>query len=123
MFMAVGVDGCPAGWIALSSRGLTFEFRVFPTIGELIEHFAQDTIAIDIPIGLTDAGSREIDVMTRGLLGASRSSVFPAPIRPVLDAANPERGLPATRNTKIGFGQRWGQDHGALNSDGKWNIV
>ncbi len=97
--MAVGVDGCPAGWIALSSRGLTFEFRVFSTIGELIEHFAQDTIAIDIPIGLTDAGSREIDVMTRGLLGARRSSVFPAPIRPVLDAASREQACRIGRST------------------------
>lgn len=46
-------------------------------------------IAIDIPIGLTERGPRACDVGARRLLGPGRaSSVFPAPIRPVLDAKN-----------------------------------
>jgi predicted RNase H-like nuclease len=43
-------------------------------------------IAVDMPIGLPDTGVRNCDVVTRRRLGARRSSVFPAPIRPMLDA-------------------------------------
>jgi predicted RNase H-like nuclease len=46
-------------------------------------------ITLDIPIGLPEAGPRECDRKARRLLGPGRaSSVFPAPIRPVLGAAN-----------------------------------
>lgn len=46
-------------------------------------------IAIDIPIGLPDIGSRICDSQARKLLGQKRaSSVFPAPIRPVLAASD-----------------------------------
>lgn len=45
------------------------------------------SIAVDMPIGLPDSGRRACDVETRARLGARRSSVFPAPIRPMLDAA------------------------------------
>jgi predicted RNase H-like nuclease len=48
-------------------------------------------VAVDIPIGLTDAGARPCDVAARKFLKAPRaSSVFPAPIRPVLAAATYE---------------------------------
>ena len=43
--------------------------------------------AIDIPIGLMDAGSRDCDVAARGLLKGRASTVFPAPNRPVLRCA------------------------------------
>ena len=97
--MAVGVDGCPAGWIALVGRDLGLEFVVFATIRDMLSHFAMETIAIDIPIGLTDAGPRTIDVLTRRMLGARRSSVFPSPIRPVLYAANREQASRVGRAT------------------------
>lgn len=46
-------------------------------------------IAIDIPIGLPDRGARACDLAARKLLGKGRaSSVFTAPIRPVLAATN-----------------------------------
>src|SRR5438067_7121199 len=46
-----------------------------------------DVLAIDIPIGLTEAGARACDVEARRRLGPGRgSSVFPAPIRPALHA-------------------------------------
>jgi predicted RNase H-like nuclease len=48
-----------------------------------------DLIALDVPIGLPDRGSRDCDVAARRLLGPGRgSSVFPAPIRPVLEACS-----------------------------------
>lgn len=44
-------------------------------------------LAIDIPIGLMECGARGCDTEARRLLGPRRgTSVFPAPIRPVLSA-------------------------------------
>jgi predicted RNase H-like nuclease len=44
--------------------------------------------AIDIPIGLADREPRSCDVAARRLLGPRRSSIFPAPARPVLKATS-----------------------------------
>jgi predicted RNase H-like nuclease len=56
------------------------------------DFFNQDiplAMGIDIPIGLPEAGARPCDLQTRRLLGPRRgSSVFPAPIRPVLGAVD-----------------------------------
>ena len=84
----VGVDGCPGGWVAVIAEGQEISGMVVENAEELL-HRASDAavIAIDIPIGLPDAGPRECDRAARKLLGARRgSSVFPAPIRPVLEA-------------------------------------
>jgi predicted RNase H-like nuclease len=44
-------------------------------------------VALDVPIGLPDAGARACDLEVRRLLGQPRgTSVFPAPIRSVLEA-------------------------------------
>src|SRR4051794_41459090 len=43
-----------------------------------------DVVAIDIPIGLPDAGVRACDVQARAALGRRGVTVFPAPVRPVL---------------------------------------
>ena len=49
-------------------------------------------LAIDIPIGIPEAGARPADREARALLGPRRNSVFPAPVR----AAGPA-GLAAWR--------------------------
>src|SRR5688500_20283057 len=41
-----------------------------------------------MPIGLSDDGARACDVAARRRLGRAGSSVFPAPLRRVLDAAD-----------------------------------
>ena len=44
--------------------------------------------AVDIPIGLTDAGPRRCDQLARAMLSPHRAaSVFSAPLRPMLEAA------------------------------------
>src|SRR4051794_39058045 len=43
-----------------------------------------EAVGIDMPIGLSDDGPRACDVAARRLLGRAGSSVFPAPLRPVL---------------------------------------
>ncbi|MBS0244909.1 MAG: DUF429 domain-containing protein, partial [Proteobacteria bacterium] len=57
-----------------------------PTIGEVFEWEPElRIVAIDIPIGLTEAGRRECDVEARKKLGAPRChSVFSAPLRNML---------------------------------------
>ncbi len=85
-----GVDGCRGGWVAivrdLDSGAVTC--RLFRSFAELVQwRPPPEVVAVDIPIGLPDAGPRECDREARRLLGRPRaSSVFPAPIRAVLDA-------------------------------------
>jgi predicted RNase H-like nuclease len=45
-------------------------------------------IAVDMPIGLLDRGSRSCEIEARRRLGPRRSSVFPSPLRPMLDATS-----------------------------------
>ena len=85
-----GADGCKAGWISLA-RDLdtgAIEARCFASAGDLLQQEPiPAVICVDIPIGLTEAGPRACDVAARTILGRPRaSSVFPAPIRPVLAA-------------------------------------
>jgi predicted RNase H-like nuclease len=86
----VGIDGCKWGWLCifeeLPSRHLAS--KTFQTIDDVVTHIQSlDVIAIDVPIGLTDAGPRLCDREARRLLGPIRgTSVFPAPIRGAIDA-------------------------------------
>jgi predicted RNase H-like nuclease len=54
-------------------------------------------VAVDIPIGLTANGPRRADVEARRQLGPRRSSVFPAPVRSVLDAASYDEACALSR--------------------------
>jgi predicted RNase H-like nuclease len=65
--------------------------RVVPSLGEVVSALESDRVAaaaVDIPIGLAAAGPRACDREARLLLGPRRSSVFPAPVRPVLRATS-----------------------------------
>jgi len=84
-----GVDGCKAGWIAIFKDlvSQTVSCQFFPIFSQLATRTpAAEVIAVDIPIGLPDRGSRRCDLEARRMLGRRGSSVFPAPIRPVLAA-------------------------------------
>jgi predicted RNase H-like nuclease len=84
----IGVDGCNGGWIAASrdTRGAIRCWRV-ETLASLFADGARPgVVGLDVPIGLLPRGARECDVQARRLLGTRRSSVFPAPIRPMLTA-------------------------------------
>ncbi|MDE2905851.1 MAG: DUF429 domain-containing protein, partial [Acidobacteriota bacterium] len=103
--LAIGVDGCPAGWfyVALEPSGRS-RWDVVPTLADLVAKTSEPArVFVDIPIGLPDGpGPRECDRMARRALGGRRaSSVFPAPARPVLDAVDYEdakrRSRTATR--------------------------
>lgn len=59
----------------------------FERFDNLLEAFPNSTIAIDIPIGLLEIGSRGCDEKARQFLQLRGSSVFTAPIRGALTAA------------------------------------
>ncbi|MFP5245817.1 MAG: DUF429 domain-containing protein, partial [Thermoanaerobaculia bacterium] len=80
-----GIDGCRAGWIAAIKSGERIETRLCTSDEELIALFADCLIvAIDIPIGLATSGPRSCDHHARRFLGRRSSSVFPAPLRPLI---------------------------------------
>ncbi len=88
----LGVDGCKGGWIAIRKDIGSGEIssEVYSS-GELLinQSTTPHVLALDIPIGLTDSGPRQCDILARKMLGQPRgSSVFPAPIRPALAATD-----------------------------------
>jgi predicted RNase H-like nuclease len=90
MPIIAGVDGSPAGWIALIEDTETrlITAHVFLTFRDLVIGRDAAVIAIDIPIGLTERGARECDLLARNHLGPKRgTSVFPAPVRAALTAS------------------------------------
>jgi predicted RNase H-like nuclease len=88
-----GVDGCPAGWIAVVEHTETARISatVFKSFAQLVDTIDAAVLAIDIPIRMTECDARQCDVLARRHLGPIRgTSVFPAPIRPALHASSYE---------------------------------
>ena len=87
-----GVDGCKAGWIAVTlTPGGEPAAAVFTTFAELVDSLPADAvIAVDMPIGLPDItrkGGRGPEMLVRPLLGQRQSSVFSIPSRAAVYAA------------------------------------
>lgn len=83
----IGIDGCKRGWIGVfrnQSAGV-LQAVLMDHIDQL-DHSIFGCIAIDIPIGLPELGSRECDKKARQLLSHRGCCVFPAPLRSLLDA-------------------------------------
>lgn len=92
----IGVDGCNGGWIvAARARGTIACWRIARFEELFLESVRPRVVAIDIPIGLPESGSRDCDRIARKLLGPKRgSSVFPAPTRPMLETKSyPGKGI------------------------------
>jgi len=90
MTFVLGVDGCRAGWLAvrLDLGGCGIEALLAEYWAALPWRQAA-MIAVDMPLGLADAGPRDCDIAARGLLPPGRkSSVFPPPRRYMLACAN-----------------------------------
>ena len=87
-----GVDGCKAGWIAVTlTPGGQPQAAIFRTFAALVDSLPGDAvIAVDMPIGLpeiTRKGGRGPEMLVRPLLGARQSSVFSIPSRAAVYAA------------------------------------
>ena len=85
----VGVDGCRAGWFAVTLSGPNqSSFELFDTIGTLwSQHKKAERILIDVPIGLPEQGQRACDTAARRVLRGRRNSVFSVPVRPAIYAS------------------------------------
>lgn len=103
--IVAGVDGCRAGWVVALDRDGTIDVSVVPRFAGVVALLDEgvDVIAVDMPIGLPDSGSRACDIEARCHLGPRRSSVFPAPPRPLLDATDYPSAL-ATKRSLDGRG-------------------
>ncbi len=114
MAKVAGVDGCPTGWFCVlwDRHGDGIGARILSRASDIVALSASyDAIAVDIPVGLTEAGPRDCDREARAVLRAPRaSSVFPAPIRPALGARDRLEASEITRRADgRGVGvQSWG---------------
>ena len=85
--MAVlGVDGWRGAWVGALLEGRSVTLLALPTAADVLAVPAVEVIGIDMPIGLSADGRRPCDDAARLRLGRAGSSVFPAPLRPVLAA-------------------------------------
>ncbi len=102
----IGVDGCRAGWLAISLAETFWDVAVFGDIQSLWEDYrGASLILVDIPIGLRAGGTAErlCDKKARAVLGQPRgSSVFPVPCRPAVYA--PEKQASEVNKTLTGRG-------------------
>ena len=109
----VGVDACTKGWVGIRSAADRVRGLFAPTIGELetaAREFGEIAVmAVDMPIGLPDAGARKADGMARRFVGPRSSSVFPTPVRAAVEldvyalAAQAHRTRADTGLTKQSF--------------------
>lgn len=100
MHTAIGIDGCKAGWFYFRFDGDTGVFGVSPNVESILEDLPDHAcVLVDIPIGLRARGKRErgCDLAARELLGPRRSSVFSAPVRPILKAKDYQAAVAQSR--------------------------
>ncbi|MCC5933726.1 MAG: DUF429 domain-containing protein [Balneolales bacterium] len=79
-----GIDGCRAGWLAVTLDRSLAAWQLLQTPTELAAYAAaKNTVFIDIPIGLSETEPvRKCDQLLRLVLGrAYASSVFSPPVR------------------------------------------
>lgn len=84
--VAVGVDACRDGWVAVClEAGAPPRGVLGSTLDEVAAEVPHaEGFGVDIPIGLPSGGRRRADVEARALIGPRRSSVFFTPARPAL---------------------------------------
>ena len=93
----VGVDGCRAGWIAVTLRtDAPPSVSVYGSFAALMAQAGEKAfIAVDMPIGLPDfiaRGGRGPEQAVRPFLGARQSSVFSIPSRAAVSCTDYREG-------------------------------
>lgn len=90
-----GLDGCRGAWAGVLidlDDPARWRCARFARVADLLDGPEAPVIAgIDVPIGLPDrvlGGGRSADRAARAFLGPGRSSVFPVPPRPAVQAAS-----------------------------------
>lgn len=91
MNRVAGVDGCKGGWVAIVLREGRFERAALgESLDDLFSTLEVEVIAIDMPAGLLESGTRECETRARERLGNRSATVFQTPPRAVLLAATYE---------------------------------
>ncbi|WP_426441851.1 DUF429 domain-containing protein [Bradyrhizobium genosp. P] len=72
---AIGLDGFSKGWVAVTIDGDRRTISFHPDIADALAG-PFDRAGIDIPVGMTDDGARDCDVLTRAKLRPHTSRVF-----------------------------------------------
>ncbi|MFE3329111.1 DUF429 domain-containing protein [Streptomyces sp. NPDC059176] len=110
----LGVDACAAGWVSVELRDGRFAgARVGPELEGVVGRAlagGAGTVAVDMPLGILDAGWRRADAEAAALLGRLRGSVFRVPPRAVWEAESYEAaGRRCRELTGAGLSrQSWG---------------
>jgi predicted RNase H-like nuclease len=88
----LGVDACRTGWVGVAPDPAGPRAYLAADIAALVAAAEADgavaVVAIDIPIGLPDAGVRRADVLARAAVGRRAASVFRTPVRAAVAAAD-----------------------------------
>ena len=89
--IVLGADGCPGGWVVAEvAPGAPVRWHAAADAEALLalaDRLGAAAVAADVPVGLPEQGPRACDVAAKERLGGhSASSVFPAPVRGVLQA-------------------------------------
>lgn len=86
----IGIDGCRGGWAVVRLDGDdALSAGWVEGLEAVVAEVRSGTVAaagVDMPIGLLADRPRPADLEARKLLGPRRSTVFPAPVRAVLQA-------------------------------------
>jgi predicted RNase H-like nuclease len=104
----IGVDGWRGAWVGALLEGRSVRLLTLPDVGAVLAVPDVRVVAIDMPIGLSEDGVRACDVAARDRLRGSGAagSVFPSPVRSVLQARDyahaRELSRAATRDTTHG---------------------
>jgi predicted RNase H-like nuclease len=82
----VGVDVARGRWavVVVEGKRVVDVFRCETFAEALLAE--PEVVAVDIPIGIPDVGPRAADTAARRFVGVRASSVFPTPVRRVLEA-------------------------------------
>jgi predicted RNase H-like nuclease len=109
----LGVDGWRGRWVGARLEGRSVTLAVLPDAAAVLAVPNVEVVGIDMPIGLSDDGTRACDVAARDALrgrGAA-GSVFPAPVRAVLAARDyataRELSRAATAGARAPSAQTW----------------
>ena len=89
MALVAGVDGCPGGWLCvIFDTDIGFrDVIIYSSADEMLDLEPKPSaLAVDMPIGLSEAATRSCDKLAKRRLGARHMCVFYAPTRRALIA-------------------------------------
>ena len=110
--MAVlGVDGWRGAWVGALLDGRSVRILHLASVADVLAVPHVSVVGIDMPIGLSEDGIRACDLEARRRLSGTgaASTVFPAPVRPVLaaDSYVQARGLAVAASRRSISAQSW----------------